>query len=105
MRRAQRAEWFEQTKGDLAPAPVIFADPDNGLCEDVRFLGSRRAHWKRMPLREALDFAAQRTAIIYHHNTRRLGGHALEIQHWLGQLGQEAFALYWRPTRPARSSW
>ena len=100
MRRAQRAGWFEQTKADLAPAPVIFADPDNGLCDDERYSPGRQAHWKRIPFCEVSALAESRTAIIYHHNTRRKGGHALEIQYWLDQMGSDAFALYWRPFSP-----
>lgn len=99
-RRTERSEWFGQTHGDLGECDVIFADPDNGLCEEERFSGGRRAHWKRMPISEAIDLASQRTAIVYHHNTRRPGGHALEIQHWLGRLGRGSFALYWRPYSP-----
>ena len=99
-RRAERSEWFRRTREELNSSGVVFADPDNGLCEEEKFSGGRRAHWKRMPITEALDLASQRTAIIYHHNTRRPGGHALEIQHWLEQLGRGSFALYWRPYSP-----
>ena len=99
-RRLERSEWFGQTREDLSKCAVIFADPDNGLCEAEKFSGGRRAHWKRMPITESFDLARQRTAIIYHHNTRRPGVHALEIQHWLEQLGRGSFALYWRPYSP-----
>lgn len=99
-RRAKRSEWFRQTREELNMSGVVFADPDNGLCEAEKFSGGLRAHWKRMPITEALDLASRRTAIIYHHNTRRPGGHALEIQHWLEQLCSRSFALYWRPYSP-----
>ncbi len=75
---------------------IVFADPDNGLCEDQKYKPSNTKFWKRMPLSEAHVLAAGRTAIIYHHNTRKLGGHGKEIQYWLDLLGPNAIALYWR---------
>lgn len=51
-------------------------------------------------LSEGHVISAGRTGILYHHNTRRPGGHHAEIQYWLTLLGSDALALYWRPYSP-----
>src|SRR5690606_30362298 len=35
-RRLYRQKWFEEVLGTLADCELVFADPDNGLCEDER---------------------------------------------------------------------
>ena len=86
-RATNRANWFENVLLDLNRCDVVFADPDNGLCEEHKYSMSAKSSWKQIPLSEAQTLATGRTAIIYHHNTRRAGGHAKEIQYWLGMLG------------------
>ena len=96
-RCAWRSSWFERVEDELRQCDIVFVDPDNGLCEDEKFKSSgARDSWKRLPLHEARSLAEGRTAIIYHHNARRKGGHAEEVQHWMGQLGTNTLALYWR---------
>jgi hypothetical protein len=93
-----RKAWFRGVLADLRECSIVFADPDNGLCEDDDRWVVRGA-WKRMPLSEALEMAAGRPAVIYHHNNRSPGGHTAQIQHWLRRLktcGADALALYWR---------
>ncbi len=96
---ASREAWFQSVLTDLRGCSIVFADPDNGLCEDAKYRWADRSAWKRIPLSEALKLAADRPAVVYHHNSRTPGGHAKEIQHWLGRLraaGADALALYWR---------
>lgn len=95
-RATQRAKWFQGVLTDLDDCTLVFADPDNGLCEDRIYAAADRKSWKRMPMSEAHVLAAGRTGILYHHNTRMKGGHLKEIQYWLTQLGVDALALYWR---------
>lgn len=95
-RRKRRQQWFENVVGALANSELVFADPDNGLCEDENFSYGRVKSWKRLPLSEARALSAGRTAVLYHHNSRRKGGHAQEIDYWLGQLGEGTRALRWR---------
>ena len=95
-RRAWRDDWFGRVQSSLQACDIVFADPDNGLCEDEKFRPGRIKDWKRMPLREARALADGRTAIIYHHNTRRPGGHENEIAYWMEQLGSGTMALRWR---------
>jgi hypothetical protein len=96
-RRAWRAAWFQRVLQDLAGGELVFADPDNGLCDDTRFHPERTSCWKRMPLHEAKALADGRSAILYHHNSRFKGGHRAEVLHWAGRLGEDTIALYWRP--------
>ncbi len=90
-RRMWRSQWFENIQTSLQGCDIVFADPDNGLCEDEKFSLGKVKDWKRMPLREAKALAQGRTAVIYHHNTRRKGGHEKEIAYWIDQL--ESFCI------------
>jgi len=96
MRRSWRSQWFENIQTSLKECDLVFADPDNGLCEDEKFSSGKVKDWKRMPLCEAKALAQGRTAVIYHHNTRRAGGHEKEIAYWIDQLGEGTLALRWR---------
>lgn len=98
-----RRQWFANVLTDLRPCDLVFADPDNGLSEDAAYRWGQSKSWKNIPLSEALQLAQNRTAVIYHHNSRRAGGHAQEIQHWLRRMadhGVPAIALYWRKISP-----
>ena len=88
-----RLDWFSRTEKELEGCEIVFADPDNGFCLDEDFKPGRKAFLKRLPLDEARRLATGRTAIFYHHNTRRAGGHHLENEYWLDQLGTDAFAV------------
>lgn len=91
-----RRAWFWRVLARLSGCDIVFADPDNGLCENERFRPGRTKDWKRLPLSEAMDLAAGRTGIFYHHNTRRKGGHWREIKYWSERLGNNTIALRWR---------
>jgi len=95
-RRRWRGAWFENGLTFLKTCDLIFADPDNGLCDDRAFSEGSVKDWKRIPLSEAKALAKERTAIIYHHNSRFKGGHEQEVMHWIQKLGKETFALRWR---------
>lgn len=97
-RRDARKAWFKAVLAHLRGCTIVFADPDNGLCQDAEYNCANRRAWKQMPLSEALEMAEGRSAIIYHHNNRS-ESHAAQIQRWLGRLktsGANALALYWR---------
>ncbi len=95
-RRSWRHEWFNRVTEQLSDCDIVFADPDNGLCADDRFRPARRKDWKRIPLEEAVRLANDRTAILYHHNSRFKGGHRAEIAHWMERLPGRVYGLYWR---------
>lgn len=81
-----RRDWFCNTLSDLAGCDIIFADPDNGLCEDETYKYCNKDHWKRLPMAEVFELAKGRVAVFYHHNTRRKGGHEKEIEYWMNTL-------------------
>ena len=88
-----RSDWFERACHALADADIVFADPDNGLVDDAPKRRRTLKFAKQMPLQEALDLAKGRTTVIYHHNTRRKGGHDAKVDHWLGTLDCSAMAI------------
>lgn len=92
-RSSWRTAWFQRLCLSLEACDVVFADPDNGLVDDSSTRRSHKIFGKQIPLAEAKELATNRTAIIYHHNTRRAGGHDLEVDHWLEQLGPGTVAV------------
>jgi hypothetical protein len=86
-RDARRNKWFAEVLGSLAGCNLVFADPDNGLVDDRSDRRRRADFCKKIPLAEAKALASGRTTIIYHHSTRRKGGHLAEIEYWMEQLG------------------
>lgn len=87
-----RQEWFSAAKRALRGCDLVFADLDNGLTDDRPERRRGKTFGKQMPLGEARSLATGRPAIVYHHNTRRPGGHDLEVDHWLNELG-DAIAI------------
>ena len=73
-----RDGWFSQLMMVVKSADVLFIDPDNGI--DLRDDADKRKSAKHVTMSELSSLAAGgRTLIIYHHQTRAKGGHALEI--------------------------
>lgn len=95
-RKRWRRHWFDRIRRQLAGCDLVFADPDNGFVQDDRFKPTWKTSAKRIPLAEAMDLAEERTAVIYHHNTHKKGGHIKEIQWWKDQLPEGTMAYYWR---------
>ena len=87
---------FDGVRNRLSNCDLVFADPDNGVFPDHHVQPRQRDSAKRIPLAEARALAEGRAAVIYHHNTRRRGGHRQEIQWWMGQLPGCTCAYYWR---------
>ncbi|MDW6022713.1 hypothetical protein SAZ10_13200 [Mesorhizobium sp. BAC0120] len=92
-RASWRTDWFSRVVTDLRDADIVFADPDNGLVDDNPRRRSKKVFGKQMPLTEATALADGRTAVIYHHNTRRAGGHDAEVDYWIDQLGEGTIAV------------
>jgi hypothetical protein len=90
-RRAMRAAWFERVRSATAQCDVVFIDPDNGL-ETSGFTPGAISAGKSVSLSELKALAAPgRTLIVYHHQTRRKGGHIEELQHWAERLRDAGF--------------
>lgn len=98
-RVAWRRAWFQRTLDAVRGCELVFADPDNGLCADERLAGGEKPIMKKISLAEAVELARDRTAIIYHHNTRSKGGHYREVRLWQKHLGSK-LALRWRSYSP-----
>lgn len=92
-RRTWRTAWFKHVMESLSPCDLVFADPDNGIIDDADWRRGRKEFGKQMPLAEVRELAKGRCAVIYHHNTRRRGGHDAEVDHWLGEVGMPGLAV------------
>lgn len=92
-RRAWRTAWFNRVIEELSSCDLVFADPDNGIIDDGDWRKGRAKRGKQMPLAEVQKLAQGRCAVIYHHNTRRRGGHDAEVDHWLGEVGVPGLAV------------
>ena len=97
-----RRGWFERVKKDLKDCHIVFADPDNGFCQTNKFdYAGGNDSWKKIPLKEARElWEGNRTAVIYHHNSRFKGGHCAEIKHWMCQLPPGTYAYWCRSYSP-----
>lgn len=92
-RRNWRTAWFQRVMERLSTCDLVFADPDNGIIDDANWRRGRAKFGKQMPLAEVQELAKGRCAVIYHHNTRRRGGHDGEVDHWLGEVGTPGLAV------------
>jgi hypothetical protein len=91
-RLLDRRRWFENVQRALGRADVLFADPDNGLAPVGYSHGSAKAG-KSILLNELHELASPgRCLIVYHHQTRRKGGHQLEVAYWADRLQASGFA-------------
>ena len=91
-RRQAHQEWFTRAVQKLSDADLVFIDPDNGLQPDGFSHGSAKAG-KSVLINELLELARPgRCLIVYHHQTRRTGGHHSEIEHWAERLRATGFA-------------
>ncbi|WP_306047821.1 hypothetical protein [Nioella sp. MMSF_3534] len=92
-RRDWRTAWFNRVLDHLSACDLVFADPDNGIIDDNDQRKGRAKFGKQMPLAEVQTLARGRCAVIYHHNTRRRGGHDAEVNHWLDEIGMPSIAV------------
>ena len=103
-RRKAHQEWFTRAVQKLSDADLVFIDPDNGLQPDGFSHGSAKAG-KSVLINELLEFARPgRCLIVYHHQTRRTGGHHTELEYWGDRLRGSGFttvdALRAKPYSP-----
>lgn len=92
-RREWRDAWFQRMIDSLFDCDLVFADPDNGVVDDADNRKGAAKYGKQIPVREIQDFARGRSAVIYHHNTRRKGGHNAEVDHWLREFETPGLAV------------
>jgi hypothetical protein len=92
-RRQARQEWFAGVKQRLANADLVFVDPDNGL-EPAGFSFASAVAGKSILLSELSALARPgRCLIVYHHQTRRAGGHYAEVAFWADRLRTSGFGI------------
>ena len=95
-RSSWRQDWFEGVRKRLDGCDVVFADPDNGLLPDSRFRPTVKRSAKSISEREVRTLSTGRPMVVYHHNSRRKGGHRAEIADWQRRLPGSVYAYYWR---------
>ncbi|MDA5094217.1 hypothetical protein O2N63_08960 [Aliiroseovarius sp. KMU-50] len=93
LRRDWRRTWFDRALREVSGCDIVFADPDNGIVDDADTRKRSAKYGKQIPLNEVQTLADGRCAVIYHHNTRRAGGHDAEVDHWLGNFGVPSMAV------------
>jgi hypothetical protein len=92
LRQQSRRQWFARAADRLADADLVFVDPDNGL-EPSRFSHGSTTSGKNVLLSELLELVRPgRSLIVYHHHTRRVGGHHAEIAYWAERLRGTGFS-------------
>jgi hypothetical protein len=84
-RPLERKQWLSGIKARLGDCDIVFLDPDNGIASDGLKLTQRRAG-KSVTVEEIEELAQNRATIVYHHQTRRVGGHISEIYTLATQL-------------------
>lgn len=92
-RRDWRSGWFKRATEKLSDCDIVFADPDNGIVDEANRRKGLKAFGKHIPLGEVKALAEGRCAIVYHHNTRRPGGHDVEVNHWLNEIKMPSIAV------------
>jgi len=91
-RQQARQNWLERVQLKLDRADLLFLDPDNGL-EPTSFRPSGVKSGKSILLSEVHQFVRPgRCLIVYHHQSRRRGGHHAEMAHWTDRLRASGFA-------------
>ena len=100
LRPKLRETWFQRALKATTACDIVFADPDNGLVDDREDRKRDKKFGKRLPLSEVAALARDRCAIIYHHNTRRKGGHDAEVDHWQKELDMKCLAVRARAYSP-----
>ena len=79
LRREERSIWIKGIKSKLKDCNLLFLDPDNGVASEGLRLTQRRAG-KSVTIEEMEALQGDsRAMVVYHHQTRRQGGHLNEI--------------------------
>ena len=89
--RVEREAWFARVQARLAACDLVFVDPDNGL-EPAGYSLGAASGGKCVSVAQLRSLSAPgRALIVYHHQTRRKGGHLAELAYWTERLRREAF--------------
>jgi len=90
-RAVARAGWVKKAVRKIRNCDLVFLDPDNGL-QPERFRPASERALKSVSFADLSSFTRPgRTLIVYHHHTRRKGGHAAEIRYNADRLRTQGF--------------
>jgi hypothetical protein len=90
-RAIARAEWLDRAVGEIRDCNLVFLDPDNGL-QPERFRPASAKAIKSASFADLGRFRRPgRTLVVYHHHTRRKGGHAAETRYNADRLRAHGF--------------
>lgn len=90
-RPLMRESWLDRVLQALHDTDLIFADPDNGF-EPATYRATLAHSAKSIQISEVERLASGgRSVLVYHHHTRRQGGHMEEIRHWAARLRAHGF--------------
>lgn len=91
-RREDRQKRFAAAATKIQDCDLLFLDPDNGLETSTYDAGSVKAG-KSVSVAELIGLRREgRSIIVYHHQTRRAGGHLKEIEYWQERLADAGFS-------------
>jgi hypothetical protein len=80
LRPEERRRWIEGIRTRIKDCNLVFLDPDNGIATERLRLTERRAG-KSVTIEEIKELQQSgRAMVVYHHQTRRKGGHHSEIR-------------------------
>jgi hypothetical protein len=86
-----RTGWLEAAVERIQECNFVFLDPDNGL-EPEKFRPRSKKATKSATFADLKRFKQPgRTLLVYHHQTRRVGGHVLEIGFLANRLRMHGF--------------
>ena len=90
-----RNEWFKRVLAKLSDCDIVFVS-SKSVCDDEKFIGSKKTHWQKIPLKEIDKLSHNKTVIVHHHNSRFLGGHYKEIEYWMQKINGCTYSIYWK---------
>jgi hypothetical protein len=91
-RPPERKRWLSKIKARLVDCDLVFLDPDNGIAPDGLRLTRRRAG-KSVTVEEIEELVQSRATVVYHHQTRRVGGHLSEMYTLATRLRKRGFRV------------
>jgi hypothetical protein len=89
--RTLREGWFARCQAELADCDVVFLDPDNGFEPTSFSLGAMKGGKSVSLAALAALRRIGRALVVYHHQTRRAGGHVAELRFWADRLRARGF--------------
>lgn len=88
-----RKRWLSEIGSQLKNCDMVFLDPDNGIAPEGLRL-TRRPAGKSVFIEDVKALTGdERALVVYHHQTRRKGGHYNELCHLSQRLSTSGFRV------------